>query len=525
MKRYLLLAGILLISSCSDFLDRNPLSEISNESFWNTETDATAALTGCYSGWFYMDDIIYLDCVSDNSYNPFSWEGYQVQATGMATPTDYGYSYFSFENIVKCNNFLANIDRPEMDEDLRARYKAEAKFLRAWRYFLIVTLYGDAPLFTTVLDIKEANLPRDPKSKVIEFIIRELKEAAEDLPISYSGSNVGRVTRGAALALKARMEIFDGQYAACASTCEQIMKLGCYQLFPDYTDMFKEENENNPEVILDVEYEETTYNSWVLGVVPPASSGGWASLNPTQALVDAYECIDGKTIEESTLYDPKEPYKNRDPRLAATIVYPGALYNGAYLNSIDPTDPTGDYYAPYGRSKTGYYPRKYVDDPTAFNDIWATGLNGIVIRYAEVLLTYAEAKIESSESETIDDEEVYTAINDVRNRAGMPDVDRTEYSTKSKLRELIRRERRVELALEGIRWFDICRWKIGEEVMPGPVYGALLGTVNPDTGALGLTDERIFVETRIFDPAKNYLWPIPQSVIDATPAIAQNPGY
>lgn len=522
MKRLIyLFAGILLLSSCSDFLERNPLSEIANENFWNTDTDALAALNGCYSDWFWIDDVIYLDCCSDNSYNPFSWEGYQVQATGLATPNDYGYSYFSFKTIVKCNNFLANIDRPEMDETLRARYKAEARFLRAWRYFLIVTLYGDAPLFTDVLDIDEANLPRNPKSEIIAFIIKELDEASKDLPLSYSGSDAGRVTRGAALALKARMEIFDGQYSACASTCQSIMNLGCYSLVDNYVDVFTEAYERSAEVVLDVEYEESTYNSWVLGVVPPASAGGWSSLNPTQSLVDAYECIDGKTIDESELYDPKEPYKNRDPRLDATIVYPGCWYNGAYLNPIDPADPTGDYYAPYGRSKTGYYPRKYVYQPDIFNDIWATGLNGIVIRYAEVLLTYAEAKIESNSI----DESVYSAINTVRLRAGMPEVDRSVYSSQAKLRELIRRERRVELALEGIRWFDICRWKIGEEVMPGPVYGALLGTVDPDTGALGLTDERIYVETRYFDPAKNYLWPIPQSIIDATPAITQNPGY
>lgn len=522
MKRIIyFIAGILLLASCSDFLDRNPLSEIANENFWNTETDATAALTGCYSGWFYIDDIIYLDCVSDNSYNPFSWEGYQVQATGLATPADYGYSYFDFTTIVRCNNFLENIDRPEMDEGLRARYKAEARFLRAWRYFLIVTLYGDAPLFTNVLSIEEANIPRNPKADVIKFIITELSESAKDLPVSYSGSDVGHVTKGAALALKARMEIFDNQFAACAATCQEIMNLGCYGLVDNYADIFKEAYEHSPEVVLNVEYEETNYNSWVLGVCPPASSGGWSSLNPTQALVDAYECIDGKTIEESEVYDPKEPYQNRDPRLAATIVYPGAWYDGGYLNPIDPADPTGDYYAPYGRSKTGYYPRKYVDDPQAFNDIWATGLNGIVIRYAEVLLTYAEAKIESNAI----DESVYTAINTVRQRAGMPEVDRAVYSSQDKLRELIRRERRSELALEGIRWFDVCRWKIGEKVMPGPVYGALLGTVDPDTGALGLTDERIYVETRVFDPAKNYLWPIPQSIIDAAPAIAQNPGY
>lgn len=134
---------------------------------------------------------------------------------------------------------------------------------------------------------------------------------------------------------------------------------------------------------------------------------------------------------------------------------------------------------------------------------------------------YAESKIEQNQI----DASVYDALNAVRTRAGMPEVDQSIYNSQAKMRDLVRRERRVELAMEGLRWFDICRWKIGEEVMPGQVYGALLGTVDPETGALNLTDERIKVEVRLFDPAKNYLWPIPQSVIDATPAIVQNPGY
>ena len=156
-----------------------------------------------------------------------------------------------------------------------------------------------------------------------------------------------------------------------------------------------------------------------------------------------------------------------------------------------------------------------------FRSMWNTAMNAIVMRYAEVLLMYAEAKIECNQI----DASVYQAIDAVRTRAKMPVVDRGRYASQDKLRELIRRERRVELALEGHRWFDICRWKIGDKVMNGDVEGALLGTVDPTTGALNLTNDRIFVEKRIFDSSKHYLWPIPQGVIDSTPAIEQNPGY
>ncbi len=525
MKRYSLLALILLfITSCSsDFLDRNPLDRPSNAVFWNTEKDAIAAATGCYEGWFSADALPYFDCVSDNSYNPFSWEGWQAHAAGLSTPTNYGQSdnYFKYDKIVRCNYFLENIDRPTMSEDMRKRLTAEVRFLRAWYYFLKVTLFGDVPLVTKVLSVDEANLPRDPKDKVIQFVIDELAAAAPDLPLTYGSNDIGRASRGAAYTLKARMELFKGDYAAAAASAKQVIDSNVYELFDDYRGIFKRANNNNVEVIMAVQYVEKLKGNWIPTPLATNTVGGWASINPTQSLVDAFECEDGKTIAESSLYNPKDPYKNRDPRFYASIIYPGCFYEGSYFNPIDKNDPVGEYYAPYGRTKTGYHSRKYIDDLSDYNTLTDTDVNGIVFRYAEVLLMYAEAMIEKN---TID-ESVYDAINQIRLRAGMPEVDRSVYTGQAKMRELIRRERRVELGMEGVRWFDICRWKIGEQVMPGQVWGALLGTVDPNDGTLALTDDRIKVEMRVFDPAKGYLWVIPQSVIDATPAITQNPGY
>lgn len=512
---------IWLLSSCSaDFLDRNPLDKPSNEAFWRTEKDAMAAATGCYSDWCSMSQILYFDCASDNAYNQYSWEGYWVQAAGLATPSDPGAHYMGYGNMVRYNNFLENIHRPVMNEELRQRLTAEVRFLRAFDYFMKVTLYGDVPLVTKVLTIEEANLPRTEKAEVVQFIINELTEVASVLPLSYSGNNVGRITRGAALTLRARMEIFEHLYEQCAQTCSEIMGLN-YTLFPDYKALFKLANEGNSEVILDVQYVENLSGNWLLGALTPASLGGWCSITPTQALVDAYECADGQTINESSIFDAKEPYLNRDPRLAATIIAPGNLYEGKRFDPIDIADLNGDYYAAYGRPKTGYLVRKYIDDLADYKDVWDTGTNAIVMRYAEVLLMYAESKIELNQI----DESVYSVINDLRIRAQMPIIDQVKYGTQTNLREFIRRERRVELAMEGLRWFDICRWRIGEDVMISNVYGAHLGTVNPKTGALNLTDKQILVEKRKFDPNKNYLWPIPQTVIDATPAIKQNPNY
>lgn len=522
MKKYSILIGLLaLIASCSgDFLERNPLDQPANETFWNTEKDALAAASGCYSGWNSVTNVIYFDCASDNAYGQFPGEGWQVLGNGFANPLDYGTDFMSYSNITKYNNFLENISRPTMDEGLRTRLTAEVRFLRAWDYFLKVTLYGDVPLIKSVLSLEESNQPRTAKAEVVQFILNELTEIAPLLEVKYSGDDIGRITRGAALTLKARMEIFEGDYGACLSTCQEVMKLG-YVLYPDYRGLFKIANENNSEVILDVQYVENLYPNNRLGVMVPSSKGGWSSINPTQSLVEEYDCIDGLPTNESLNYDPQEPYKKRDPRLSATVLCPGDLYNGLYFNPIDVADPNGDYYVPRNRSKTGYNPRKYVDELADYANMWDNGMNMIVMRYAEVLLMYAECKTETN---SIDDS-VYDALDLIRNRAGMPEVDRVRYASQSDLRKLIRHERRVELAMEGLRWFDICRWKIGEDVMPGDVKGAWLGTVDPATGALSLNGEQIFVETRQFDAAKNYLWPIPQSVIDATPAIEQNPYY
>ncbi|RPH32741.1 MAG: RagB/SusD family nutrient uptake outer membrane protein [Bacteroidales bacterium] len=520
-KLHVLIIAIILLSSCEkDFLDRSPLDQLSQTSFWKTPADALAAVNGCYAGWEDGYNVFYTDCATDNAYNPFPWEGFTVLGSGLQTPTDFGTSRYSFTTVRKCNDFLENIDKVVMDENLRKRYKAEVRFIRAYQYFIMTQYYGAVPLVTKTLAFQDANVPRDPKTTVVNFILNELSQIAPDLPVSYSGSDIGRITSGAAYGLKARLELFEGKYADCITSCQSVMGLG-YQLYPNYRDLFREMNANNQEVILDVQYKVDDSPNWIVGVLAPGSLGGWCSINPTQKLVDAYEMNNGKTINDPTSgYNPDDPYKNRDPRLDATIIYPGSYFGGIYYNPINESSP--DYYAPYGGSKTGYLMRKYEENLSDFADVWNTGLNTIVMRYAEILLTYAEAKIESNQI----DGTVYNAINDVRLRAGMPVVDQIVYNDQTTLRELVRRERQVELAMEGLRWFDIARWRIAEVVMSGPLYGSRLGDVDPDNGALTLTTERIFVEDRVFNPAKNYLWPIPQSAIDVSKGVlTQNPNY
>jgi starch-binding outer membrane protein, SusD/RagB family len=522
MKNKLIIIGSVLISLCcsceKNFLDRQPLDQYSETSLWTSASDAEAALNGCYKGWESGSWLFYIDCASDNAFNPYPWEGYSMMGNmSQLSPNNTGDHKWDFRTIQKCNWFLANVDKTPMDEGLKKRMIAEARFLRAYRYVQMSQLYGDVPLIITNISTEESNeLTRNSKQEVVQFAKDELAAAAADLPESYSGADEGRITSGACWALKARLELFNEQYEDCIASCNKIMDK--YTLFDSYSDLFRVQNEHNPEIILDVEYVADDVPLGNLGVMVIESQGGWWSVNPTQRLVDAYEMNNGKTIDDPTSgYDPEDPYKDRDPRLDATIIHPGSWYEGAYFDPMDPA--SIDYYAAY--SYTGYAPKKYVSHLSDIPDMWNSGLNIPVIRFAEVLLTYAEAKIELGQI----DNSVYEAIDKVRTRAGMPATDRVAYDNQAKLRELVRRERRVELAIEGLRWYDIQRWKIADEVMNGPVYGSRLGTVEHTTGKLTLSSERMLSEQRSFDASKNYLWPIPQSEIDINKNLQQNSGY
>ncbi|WP_413666877.1 RagB/SusD family nutrient uptake outer membrane protein [Mucilaginibacter sp. Mucisp86] len=538
-----IIALLILFSSCKkDFLSRQPQDAYSNSSLWTSAGDANAALTGVYNGqqynfsdngpsWADGTLIVYLDCASDNAYGQYPWEGFQAFGNGSINPTNTNAAnLWSYKTIQKCNFFLTNVVATPMDATLKNQMIAQVKFIRAYEYFVMSQLYGDVPLVITGLTIPAANsVTRTPKADVTKFILSELTAAIADLPTSYSAANAGHITKGAALALKARVELYEQDYADCITDCQAVMQLG-YTLDPSYQDLFRIQNQaNNPEIIAAAQYVENPSGSsnGVLGVMPSNSMGGWASIDPVQNLVDAYEMDNGKPItDQASGYDPANPYKHRDPRLAATILYPGALVAptvpGGTTSYYDPLGASSpDYYASGNNtSPSGYVVQKYTSHISDFDQLFQSGLNITVIRYAEILLSYAEAKIESGQI----DASVYNAINKVRNRAGMPSVDQSVYNTQASLRALVRNERRVEFAFEGLRWFDIQRWKIGAQVMNGAVYGAKIGTVDAATGKYTITGTPLKVEDRVFAD-KNYLWPVPQSEIDINKNLKQNPGY
>ena len=300
----------------------------------------------------------------------------------------------------------------------------------------------------------------------------------------------------------------------------------------DYTNLFKLSGVDSKEIILADQHIENTHGLGTIGQMYNNAEGGWSSIVPTQNLVDMYEMSDGLTKEESSLYDAKHPFANRDPRMAMTILYPGRDFRGSVINTLDKILADGSENKNFptytdNASKTALSWAKYLDPMEQYGNIWSSGACPIVFRYAEVLLSYAEAANELNGPS----DDIYGYLNQVRQRAGMPAVDRAKYATKDKLRELIHRERTVELAGEGLRRADIIRWKengkmLAEKVMNGNLL-RIEGTVDEaevDPGTRATVTSTAVIENRSFTSRNRYL-PIPQGSIDKNPNLEQNPGY
>ena len=536
----LLAVGLTFAGCNDDFLDRYPESSLNEKTFWKTAEDAKMGLVGCYRWWEDYANVIWFDALTDNAKNPFDGR-IPFMALGEQSPYT-TWNFFAYgggseqSTIRRCNDFLKNIENvKDISDSLKQQYIAEVKFIRAFDYGRKTALYGDVPLVTTILSPKEAEgYTKSPKSEVVDYILKDLEDAVPHLPLN--APEAGRITKGAALALKARIELYNERWEKAAVSAKAVMDLAKYSLMPKYEEIFWEKNENNQEVIFDIQYVRGTYWNHVWQHIMPHGEGGWSAVAPIQKLVDTYICLDGKTISESTIYNPDKPFERRDPRLHYTVICPGDEWNGRFMDPFSPSDQyvggnNLDYYAKwaqYGSSISGYHLRKWNNPKVTTAELNDGGLNIILCRYAEVLLTYAEAMFESGK---ITQDVLDQTINKLRDRAYVRSAGYVTYPkvliTEKKLRDVIRNERRMELAMEGLRWYDITRWHIAEEVMPGEVYGARIGKVNALTGKVTYEgSNRIFIETRAFDPAKNYLFAIPQYIIDdSNGSITQNPVY
>lgn len=509
----LLICNIIFFCSCQgEFLDRQPIDKLTNENFWTSKEDAELALAGCYSTLrtpaFFIDGSSFssmqFEGLTDNGFCNSTLDNYTNISRGILNPSTGGIQYRvwsdAYKGIARCNWFLGNLSRvPNLTDSEYAIMEAEALFLRSFFYNELVMLYGDVPLITEQLGFDEDvfKVTKTPRPEIVDQIIQDLDIAAAGLPNErYSN---GHPVRGSALALKARVCLYHERWGEAAEAAKLVMDENRFSLAQDYQGIFWGEQVNNPEIIFSIRAESpiATHNMDLL-------YGSRFSMVPVHDLVDAYEMRDGSApvapIVPSS-YDPDDRmrndfYQNRDPRLKLTIFTPGDewAYNAEIgFNNVATARTENPSVNNLGIRK---YINLTVDDGRG--GITGSEQHLVKLRYADVLLMYAEAITEMADGETTD-LIALKALNDVRARPGV------EMPPKKTLtRDIVRNERRVELAFEGLRLYDIRRWKIAKEVMDG--YS--------DPGNY----ERVFEE-------KHYLWPVPQPEVDKMGADFQNPDY
>jgi hypothetical protein len=531
-------AALILAAGCKK-LDLAPSDRFTELTFWQSDQNVNNALNNIYHGMYNGSQVFYNDGLSDNAFNKLAGAtNADAISSGNFTATlprfqsDWAFYY---GGIKSCNIFLANVDKnTTMADALKNRMKAETRFIRAWLHFNLMKWWGDIPLLKTDISPDEAKIiARSPKADVLKFILDELDAVAAVLPAKeqYADADNGRITKGAALALKMRALLYEGnRMAEVVAVGDQLMNgsAGNYALAANYTGLFSDKtvNKKNDESMLSLQYVPAV-KTWgdYIDFAPISVGARTGGLSPTQELVNDYIMLNGSAIGDAgSGYDENNPYTSRDPRLAATIVFdrygwqnPDGSIQTIYIKpgATPAGQSAANEYSNAGQgSSTGYYWRKYWD-PNYMAPGFSSGLNLHLLRYAEVLLSYAEAK-NSLGQMTAD---VWNkTIKAVRQRAGFTSSGALDFPGAAGMTAIIMRERRSEFAFEGLRVDDIRRWKIAETVMNGWAHGAKYDNPAIDNGY-------IRAQLRTFDKNKHYLWPVPPSERALNTNLTTNPGY
>lgn len=539
MKRnlFILLSALSIpfvatFSSCKkNFLVRDNPTATTDDKWWKLESDLQSSLNGIYGGLpsgtlsnyeFMANCRMHLSGTTDEAVFRANYGDWQTFPVGLATSQTNSVSEIykmSYSYIRNASRFLENYSRAYVEDATRKnRYASEARALRAWYHLDLFLLYGPITIVDHSLTPAEQFARRNTREEVINFIASELETAAEGLPPSYNESDAYRMSKGTCYAMQTILYLNAGDYAKCAAAAKKLIDLDVYELYKSsqpgvnsYASLFSYSGIVNKERILFRRggQNESFFRS------APKSLGGQATTSPTAAIVNTYETLQGKLIDELgpdsiSIYQADPAFKeNRDPRLTASILLPGETYVNRKLEPFKTGSP--DQIGLTQSTQTGFWIKKYLD-PQDAGTPWGGSLNFMIIRYAEVLLSYVESLVEMNDWQNPD---VVLYLNQIRNRAGMPDVDVSKYNSQAAMRKLIRHERQVELAFEGQRLFDIRRWKTAEVLLNEPAKGA----IDPATG------KAVIIEQRKFNPARDYVWPIPLAEINANPNMKQNPNW
>ncbi len=580
-------AGVAL-TSCDEFLDKEYDASLSEEKVFNNANETRGFLANIYTN--LPDGLAPLtddqltgasrDCITDNAVTRWGLHYYTKVANDGYTASNHpllGQWNVDLYGIRKCNQFLKNAKESVVgntitssdDSKLYERYCAEAKLLRAIFHFDLICWFGACPIIAEdesgapiVFDpSSDMNISRMPAPEALEWVAAQCDAIiqSEALPFYYANqaANWGRVSGAVAYALKSRALLYRASalnntsndatwWTKAADAAKAFLTANQdagnpYRLFdtdnPD-DDVYRQSvytPTQNPELILARSVWQTNQVEKVfLPVGFTGNFSGAGRTNPTQNFVDCFETADGKTIDDPTSgYDNQHPFDNRDPRLAQTVFYHGMTWGrseDSEQRQLDMSSNEGapgiDYNSAMGGTYTGYYLKKWVNNISCrtgetYPHAWP------IFRFTEILLNAAEACCEAGNSN-----DALTYVNQIRSRAGMPDITVTEQGA---LRERIRNERRIELAFEDHRMWDLRRWKAYEGVtlaneVSKPTYQQVLnlygvkitGTMAAPVYTYGLAET---VNSRVFNSPKNYLFPIPANEVKRAPNLQQNPGW
>ena len=583
--KLLIVAACLMFSCNDDFLERAPLDEISAETFWNTESDLQVYNNSIYDLARRDNDVPIL-MGHDNGFSSHRWSmwhmdgfsdntaprhsrhnRYQQVRSGKHTvpsgPQWYGYRNGGWSFIRTINIGLENYDKASVSQEVKDLYAAEARLFRGWFYADKVSKFGDVQWIDKELNIDSPELesPRTPRTEVMDNVLADLNFATQHLPDDWGdGGGPGRLNRWAALLVKARVCLFEGTWRkyhgmggetpwlqAAADASKELMDNGPYTLYntgdptTDYNAIHRTESDLTglPEVMYWRRYEQGIFTNHVSSYHRAYNGGA------TKSLVEDYLCTDGLPISLSDQYQGdaqiEDVFVNRDPRLRQTVLHPEDVMRYGFGNFDTRPYPRLTGMNGGIRDQTGYHIIKNYTVRTAHATYNTSDSPAIILRFAEALLINAEALAELS---TITQDDLDASINLLRDRAGMPHMTmdvpmdpRYADDGVSALIIEIRRERRVELFMEGHRYEDLRRWKQGkkleqpdlgirfDETAVARYEGANVATEEVDGVPYISVYKGTDWEAPVFDESKHYLWPIPISVISQNPNVKQNPGW
>jgi len=588
---------VFIVAGCDDeFMERYPLDSISDQNFWKSESDLKLYCNTFYgkyiegfdntwgtrNPWGYTGPSLpYGDLHSDNAVPENQSKVRMVNGT-YVQPTTAGTGGWEWSNLRDLNYFLANYKRGDIDEDIRNLYAGEILFFKTMDYFNKIKIFGEVPWYATPLETNSEELfnARTPREALMDSVLQSINKSIEWLP-EKGMEDDGRINKDMALLLKARVCLYEGTFRKyhsdlglspqkflqeAVSASNELINSGNYSIWStgdtinDYHDLFVQNDYSaNPEIILWKKYSEGLLGHGFLRYYL------WNIVNVvsfSKSLVEEYLCVDGLPISSSPIYlgddSLQSEMANRDPRLTQTVSYPGQyaldpsaegsfVARGTGYNGLMPgIRGTGDEYP----SPTGYWPVKFwKNDQAQVNAVQAGTMPCPIFRYAEVLLTNAEAHAELG---TCDQTVLDMTINKLRSRVGMPDLqigdlpdDATldnKYATycgyvPSPLIREIRRERRVEMVFENFRWDDLTRWKAGGLlVAPDAIRGMKFNQYQYPNVVVGsdiFLDDQGYLAPyknslpngRTFEEPKQYYFPIPIEDIVINPNLEQNPGW